>query len=109
MHRNVGIMRGVDRRCRRAMIDEGEPAGIAVCKEVDRRAILPRGYLADQLDAVLADAAAMLRIFSRDVLRDFERAACWIRRGRALAQLTVDRPGEIHRGRPCLTQPRGRS
>ena len=58
MERDAGIMRAIDRRQRRAPIDRGEPAGIAMGQDLDR----PRGAAAapgllDQPGAVLADRA----------------------------------------------------
>ena len=37
VHRDAGVVRRVDRRRGRAVIDEGEPAGVAMCEHVDGR------------------------------------------------------------------------
>ena len=59
MDRDAGIMGAIDRRQRRAPVDGGEPAGIAMGQHLDRlrgAAALPR--LLDQPGAMPADRAA---------------------------------------------------
>ena len=57
------VMRLVDRRGRRAPIDSCQPARIAMGENVDRRATLARGDLADQREPVVADGRT-----DRDIL-----------------------------------------
>src|SRR3977135_1416171 len=73
--RNSGVVRGVDRRGGRTVIDEGEPAGVAMREDVDRGAAFFLAQAADQLEAVLADAPAIFRIFIRYFVRRLERDA----------------------------------
>ena len=66
MQWDARIMRHIKRRQRRAPIDAGEPAGIAMREHIERLAVLLRGGFAQNLQAVLADGTAGLDVFVGD-------------------------------------------
>ena len=61
------VERAVDRRQRRAPIDAGEPAGIAMGEDVDAFAALLVGMRLDQAEPMLADPAIGLDILVADL------------------------------------------
>ena len=63
------VVGGVDGRGGRAVVDKGQPAGVAVGQHVDRLAALAPADLLDERHAVLADAPAELGILVGDDLR----------------------------------------
>ena len=102
-----GVMRQVDRRGRRAPVDRGQPAGVAVGQDIDALAVLlGRGDLLDQGKAVLADAPV-----DGDVLvgnlggARVGRVGALRRRQRPQQRAHfVERPAQIDRGRPRRDQ-----
>ena len=62
-----GLVGSIDRRSGRAVIHKGQPAGIAVGENIDRFTIFAIAYLFDDLQSVLADAAAEFSIFIGDL------------------------------------------
>ena len=95
-------MGGVDRRGRGAVIDECEPAGVAMREDIHRRSALASAQLDDKRQAMLADASAELGVFVRDLrggrakgLNPCFRAG----RGADGREPAIDSPGKIHRCR----------
>ena len=105
MDRDAGVMRHVDRRQRRAPIDAGEPAGIAMGEDVERlRPFFFAAASLQNLEAVLADGAAHLDILVRDLrgLRPGDRGALLARMVAQHVAHALQRPAQIDRGRPRL-------
>jgi hypothetical protein len=105
------VMSAIDGRQRRAPVDSSEPAGIAVCQNLDPRSrrFLPP-YFGDQRGAMLTDRTA-----DRDIrLCDFAGAAQG--RGKPVALWYFDQrplhfrecPAQIHCGRARRCEPRYR-
>ena len=105
--RNAGFGGEIDRRGGGAVVDGGQPAGIAVGQDVDRFAgLLGRGDLPDDLQAVLADAAVELDILVGDLGGPpiGGLGALGRRQGRQHAAHLVQRPAQIDGGRARLVQ-----
>ena len=104
MDRQPGIVRGVDRRQRRAPVDGGQPAGVAVGQHL--QALAARLQAADFRQAMLADAPADLDVFVADLGgAPVGRLAPPGRRQRSQqGTQVVERPAQVHRRRPGLQQ-----
>ena len=101
MQRHAALVRLVDRRQRRAAIDGGEPAGVAVGEDVDRLLVLlALGRHQDGLEAVLADAPVGLDV----VLADLRRALVGCRQPSLPRQIAhraqhlLQRPAQVDGG-----------
>ena len=107
MDRDPLLHRDVDRRRRGAVIDGRQPAGIAVCQDVDRLArLLALGDLADDLEPVAANGAVELDVVVGHLGRagiSGLGATSGRKRLERLAHL-VQRPAQVDRGRPRRVQ-----
>ena len=108
VHRNAGVVRTVDDAERRAPVDAGDPAGVAMGEDVDRsdRALGLVG-LADQRQPVLGDRRIGGDVFFGEPVGNGEGriGTIGLRQARNLAPDDVERPAQIDRGRPCRQQP----
>ena len=108
VHGNTGAVRLEDRRERRAPVDGGEPAGVAMREHVDGQSITPlRGDILDERRAVLADRGAHRDVLVGDRARPRDRRP----RSRSVTGSgseprphALERPAQVDRGRPALDQ-----
>ena len=101
MHRHAGIVRGVDRRQRRAVVDGGQPAGVAVGHHVQRLAV-GNDQLVPQLESVLADGCVLGNVLLGDgsSFGPGSGAALLGRQRSKHAFHTGQRPVQVDGGRP---------
>ena len=94
------IVRRVDRRRRRTMIDERKPARVAMRENIHRAAAFLRAQAPDQFLTVLPDSPAIFRVFVGDLLRHLEGHALFFVHALHRADrfhLALDGPGQVHR------------
>ena len=108
VNRNAGIVRLVDRRQRRAPVDGGEPACIAMGEGIDAPAFVAWLQFTDEAQPVFADAAANLGILVADLggAAVGGLAAVGGRQRRQQCALVVERPAQVDRRGPRLQQHR---
>src|SRR2546426_10145732 len=73
MNRQTAIMRRVDRRQGRSVIDKRKPARVTMGQDIDRLPILRARNLLDEIQAVLADHPAVLFVFRGNLFRSAKR------------------------------------
>ncbi|KFB70207.1 MAG: hypothetical protein CAPSK01_000042 [Candidatus Accumulibacter vicinus] len=99
------VERGIDRCQRRPVVDGRQPAGVAVGHDLDAPALAD--LCAQPLQAVLADAAALLHILLGDPARFEPRrlGAQWRRQRHQAGLQARQRPVQIDRRRPRRPEP----
>ena len=108
MHRDAVIMRAVDDAERRAPVDAGDPAGVAMGEDVDRPGpALAFIRVADQRQSVLGDRSIGGDVLFGEPVGHGKRriGPLGLRQAGNLAPHDVERPAQIDRRRPRRQQP----
>ena len=105
LQRHAGIVRLVDRRQRGAVIDGGDPAGVAVGQHLHRPAEL-KVQCGQQFGAVPADVAIDRNVLFRDAAGLGPRGGGTLvgRQGAGNASHAIKRPAQVDGGRTCRIQ-----
>ena len=107
MHRDAGIVGGINGRGGCAVVDTGNPAGIAVGKDVDRRPVFLLADRFDKREAVLTNEPAVLHAFLGDIPGGLQGGGCLafqISLRIYFLQAVANSIGEVDRSRAGLQQ-----